>query len=180
MCSTIRGKAIMLSKPEKESILNDCEVDITESTISLCEMVERAVLAKASQQVHGEPAPIYQIRDEFGSAWIDTNKAHFDLRANAGKEHRIVFSQATPAPKQEPIAELDEHGNLVWSENSCDYEICTGFKFYARPPQAEAIPEEMIYACTDPEDESTMQAYARGWNACRAAMLSAAPKPEGE
>jgi len=45
----------MLSKSEKESILNDCEVDITESTISLCEMVERAVLAKASQQGQGEP-----------------------------------------------------------------------------------------------------------------------------
>jgi hypothetical protein len=28
----------MLSKSEKESILNDCEVDITESTIRLCEV----------------------------------------------------------------------------------------------------------------------------------------------
>lgn len=44
------------------------------------------------------------------------------------------------------------------------------------PPQAAAIPDEINDPCAD---EYT-RTWNKGWNACREAMLAAAPKPEGE
>lgn len=52
-----------------------------------------------------EHKPIYQVCDEFGTAWIDTTKGHYEMRERAGKDHRIVY--LNPPTKPQRITEQD-------------------------------------------------------------------------
>jgi hypothetical protein len=177
-----RGYSIPMDSDELESYARD---------------IERAVLAKASQQEQGEP--------EYHCL---TCKVEHGVNGNCqlcGSPLSVVYAspKAMPAPKQQPVAELDEYGNLVWSELSSDYEICTGFKFYAAPPQSAAIPEGWQLVPIKPSNEvldiaaesicgfsrqnaidwvkeEKFDSYVDDAYSAYKAILDAAPKPEGE
>jgi hypothetical protein len=199
-------KAIMLSKSEKESILNDCEVDITESTISLCEMVERAVLAKALDQqerLHKEWSSLWNPIDELVRPITPLGES-----VSAKAVELIGIAKAMPAPKQEPrilnneafyiiqsfywfmeafkdkngrnpsLAEwLDAEGKFLLDKINCN----------PAPPQAAAIPEgwqvvpktptpAMLDAYHDQSIAPIGSLSKHGYKM----MLLAAPRPEGE
>lgn len=150
----------MLSKEEKETFLNDCEVDITANTLRLCEIVERAVLAKASQQVQ-EP-----MKDATGRSPQDYAIEHAEYLATSAEQllnhlnectniddgvikpdenygdytsglrvcihdfrKRRDRSKAIPAPKQEPVIEVQDPWEPIDTAIEFDEIIVTGYCF---------------------------------------------------
>jgi len=172
--------------------------------ISFAREIERAVLAKASQQVHGKNVA-HDIKITVESliesarcmGALSQDKDAHAYWINKTEEYRkkvyaiIESSKAMPAPKQEPIYQYSNMHNLsLWTDcNKETYEIMRSeFKrivyLYPAPPQAAAIPEgyvhvdEVIQLC---RDFSTMSGgvYIGDVEAALSG-LSAAPKPEGE
>jgi len=129
---------------------------------------------KASQQVQGEPEyHCLSCKIEHGV------NGNCDLCGAA----LSVVSKAMATPKQEPVGKISSvfnqgaghFFNCEWFDH-CSFK--EGDLLYAHPPQAAAIPEVMESGELTSDERAS--GYRHGWNDCRAAMLSAAPKPEGE
>lgn len=104
-----------------------------------------------------------------------------------------LYRHAQPAPASEPVyqywcyttvenSEGDPEEFWFWKDCEKDfYDRWENAKrtLYNTPQQAPIVPEEMYWQ-DEPVDGSTRAAaYASGWNACRAAMLAAAPQSPG-
>ena len=104
-------------------------------------------------------------------------------------------------PKFEPVAEVlwydpalrhtpEPAGKIIDGSMSFIESAAIGTQLYTAEQLAEAyeagkldaIPEPMtlppLYPDESREEQFGLMNYARGWNACRAAMLAAAPKGE--
>lgn len=98
------------------------------------------------------------------------------------------LSRNKTASEQEPVAwlhRLSKTTELSFFNETAD---CTSksdwigsIPLYAAPVPAQAVPDEMkanpIYPDEDKHEQEVYHGYVRGWNACRKAMLSAAPQP---
>ena len=78
-----------------------------------------------------------------------------------------------------PVSSSGKRPAIYWfGKQDCDLPI--GTKFYTAPP-APAVPELIT---EDEQEEAVNDGYADsfrgGWNACRAAMLAAAPEGGNE
>jgi len=190
----------MLSDEERTKILS---VHSSGSLYDLSIAIERAVLAKASQQVAG-----------FDECCATGQSCEYEICTlngeqqckYCGKEHPDMAPiQAMPAPKQEPIYQYSNMHNVsLWTDcNKETYEIMrpefrrTVYSHPA-PAQAAAIPEAIkllgdifdlyedgVDCYSDyPECEDYIgKAIQLGddlFDSCVNLLNSAAPKPEGE
>lgn len=123
--------------------------------------------------------PIYQV--QYGNDWRDVERAQYDDHAAHGSPVRVVYA-APPAPvvHQEPIAWLNDaylargvvDGEAGSEDAGPGYIPVYREPLYAVQP-VPVVPDEVTYeqAETISGWESCSDAWADGWNACRAAML---------
>jgi len=166
---------------------------------SNCEDGHPCEFSKASQQVQGEPLKsllenLKARKDLAAKNYLDareqfnTNYSFYD-GVMKSIEQTICYVQAMPAPKQEPVMYQAACSGLWYKKpDSCGDIIAVkvGDTVVNLPPQAASIPE--IAKCAqdildnDGADGSKcFNAFALGHARTKMrALLSAAPKPEGE
>ncbi|MGG7716469.1 hypothetical protein PGN42_10415 [Klebsiella aerogenes] len=107
-------------------------------------------------------AELESVRDEipFG---IDTN-SELELAA---------FKLALAAMDSEPVAEITEDLGRLFVKIHSPTILRAGDKLYRHAQPAPVVPEEM--PCGGAADDYH-DGYQDGWNACRAAMIAAAPQ----
>ncbi|HCF8582485.1 TPA: hypothetical protein NIW14_002400 [Klebsiella pneumoniae] len=110
--------------------------------------------------------------------WLSQISCRDDIEDIGGDEIRELASMALAAMDSEPVAYIFKHpaGRLFWSltdESNKGHDDV--MPVYAAPQPAPVVPEEKpipntlsMYAV----DAVAAIAEVKGWNACRAAMLS--------
>jgi hypothetical protein len=159
---------MILSDEEKRDVYTDT-IDATDwSYIDYANAIERAVLAKASQQVQGDadnqlismgmdqPVSMYRaVSKLIEAADILLNQKNYD-----GTGHELITEaknqakgylrsfRPLPAPKQEPVFAFTGGytviGGKKYYDLTVDYRIKDGLPkgyYYSAPPQAAAIPK---------------------------------------
>lgn len=118
--------------------------------ISFAREVERAVLAKASQQVQGDRAMLLQLMEAFDTEFSVCEKCgHQEDTKEMDSAHFLrEYLQAMPAPKQEPVGWVGTNSSgdkflIAGEPDGRDWEYFKPFSVYDHPapPQAAAIPE---------------------------------------
>ena len=100
------------------------------------------------------------------------------------------LTEAYEAGKREASEDLEQAAFEKWLYDKCpsgDVESVQrqwleSYEYAELAGKRDAIPEPMtlppLYPDESREEQFGLMNYARGWNACRAAMLAAAPKGE--
>ena len=154
----------------------------TEDAIEFARAIERAVLAKASQQAAG-----------FDECCATGQSCEYEVCTLNGEQQckycgkepsDMAPIQTAPAPKQEPVAVVERNlaGQITLKAGDGGYfdiSKYVGARFYMSPPQAAAIPEaHNIREVKRGSDQSVTVVFA----SCRAASAFekalSAPKPE--
>ncbi|SWW28767.1 DUF551 domain-containing protein [Klebsiella pneumoniae] len=116
---------------------------------------------------------------------LSEGQSGFNLRTATHEESQELARMALAAMNGEPVAYIFKHpaGRLFWSltdESNKGHDDV--MPVYASPQPAPVVPEEKsipntlsMYAV----DAVAAIAEVKGWNACRAAMLAAAPQLPG-
>jgi len=128
----------MLSDEEKRKLIEQYSFGRDINAFALVAEVERAVLAKASQQVHSKLYKWYVKLTNADSVQDgeNVNGKHCTDEMLLELEYIIASAIAMPAPKQEPVGITDSAGNLKIYKD----KLPANTAIYAAPPQA-AIPE---------------------------------------
>lgn len=176
----------MLNKAEVISIAYVCnalpEVITDESLQVFAQAIGRAVLAKASQQVHGEPLPFIpwsKEREFFDSMQtpkqepVGTNRYGLDMSYMVGKLN--IFIRDIDCYKGDEAARI-----LLRLAKVADESVFNEPEF--SPPQAAAIPTEQQILSVAKMVMPAAYLAEENYKICSFAyaILSASPKPEGE
>lgn len=78
----------------------------------------------------------------------------------------------------EPVAKVETVGVCWYADNGVPRKPAVGTELYTAPPAPVSVPDEM--EMDDDFDSAFEHGKAVGWNACRAAMLQGADRPQNE
>ena len=109
--------------------------------------------------------------------WTDVRGAQDLLTAADGL--RELQERRKAAMDSDPVAWMSKGGTVLNGMRQSAYDFAHyNIPLYRHAQPAPVVPEEMYWQDAPVEGSTRAAAYARGWNACRAAMLAAAqPAP---
>ncbi|ENY0908231.1 hypothetical protein I5K90_08690 [Serratia marcescens] len=128
-----------------------------------------------------EAQPVYQFiynnpHEEGYTEWLDCNKDYFN---GVPKDCRRILYTTPPAPSGEVVVTRNERGDIVTVTRQDGEGRVIEVIAESNAPPAPAVPEEMtggIAMSKYKVKKSNYVQWVKGFNACRAAMLAAAPE----
>ena len=97
-----------------------------------------------------------------------------DPMINQGSEFAMMARMALAAMDSEPVIVVGDDGGDALSYRRLIQSFESGTKLYRHAQPAQVVPDEKDKT-VDADDHPLLWSFNEGWNACRAAMLAAAP-----
>ena len=97
-----------------------------------------------------------------------------DPMINQGSEFAMMARMALAAMDSEPVIVVGDDGGDALSYRRLIQSFEPGTKLYRHAQPAQVVPDEKDKT-VDADDHPLLWSFNEGWNACRAAMLAAAP-----
>lgn len=106
---------------------------------------------------------------------LAAGQSGFNLRTATHEESQELARIALAAMDSEPVAYIDKQWTLVYYVPPMSMGLKIGDKLYRHAQPAPVVPDEIKHRIGG-LDWGWEGEFNRGWNACRAAMLAAAPQ----